>query len=246
MLASLPFAVLIAGPFVGSFVCASADRMITGVPVLSARSRCDACARVLRPWDMVPLVSWLALRGRCRDCGGRIAKRVWLAELAGGVIGVVSALAAPGWLAGASALCGWALLWLALLDLGAIWLPRVGGWGLAVAGLGVAAVLGSEVLRSAAIGMAVGWAVLAGIGFAFERLRGVEGLGEGDPPLLAAAGAWVGWRGLPSVVLIAALTGIAHALLARRREAAGAAVRVPFGAHLALAMFVVWLTGPIG
>ena len=235
----LSLAVTIAGPFVGSFVAASAGRMIADVPVLSARSRCDACRRVLRPWDMVPLVSWPVLRGRCRNCGGRIATRLWLAEVAGATIGVASALAAPGWLAAASALFGWALLWLALLDLGAMWLPRVGGWGLAAAGLGVSAVLGADVLRAALIGAGAGWAVLAGVGFAFRAVRGVEGLGEGDPPLLAAAGAWVGWQGLPSVVLIAACTGIVHALLA-----GGVDRRVPFGAHLALAMFVVWLAGP--
>lgn len=239
----LPFAVAIAGPFVGSFIAATADRLIASARVFTSRSRCSTCTRALRPWDMVPLVSWLALRGRCRDCGARIGARLLWAEVAGGAIGLASALAAPGWLALASALFGWTLLLLALLDLGAFWLPRIGGWGLVVAGLGVSAVLGADLLRAAAIGAAAGYGVLAGIGWLFAHLRGREGLGEGDPPLLAAAGAWVGWHGLASVVLIAACTGIVHGLVA---GGARANPRVPFGAHLALAMFVVWLAGPIG
>lgn len=243
MVSLLPLAVVLAGPFVGSFVAAGAGRMIAERPVLTARSRCDACGRVLRPWDMVPLVSWLALGGRCRDCGARISAGVWLAEWAGAGIGVASAVAVPGGLALVSAVFGWTLLWLALLDLRAMWLPRVGGWGLALAGLGVSAWLGREVLVASAIGATVGWAVLAGLGWAYRRLRGQDGLGEGDPPLLAAAGAWVGWQGLASVALIAACTGIAHALLTRRGVEA---VRVPFGAHLALAMFTVWVAGPVG
>lgn len=239
MLSPLPVFVALAGPSMGSFVCASAERMIAGVPVFTARSRCGGCRQALRPWDMVPLASWLWLRGRCRDCAARIPVRLWGAEVAGGAIGIASAVGAPGWLALASALFGWALLWLALLDLGAMWLPRVGGWGLAAAGLGVAALLGPDALDAGAIGAVAGWAVLAGVGLVFARVRGQDGLGEGDPPLLAAAGAWVGWRGLPLVVLIAACTAIAHALLA----GGGRARRVPFGAHLALAMFVVWLAG---
>ena len=253
MFAPLPLALVLIGPFVGSYVAATADRLIAGVPLLTARSRCDACGRVLRPWDMVPLASWLVLRGRCRDCSARIGAHLWLAEVAAGAIGLASAVAAPGWLAPVSALFGWALLLLALLDCQAMWLPRIGGWGLAACGLGVGAVLGREPLISGLIGAATGWAVLAGLGFAWQRVRGVDGLGEGDPPLLAAAGAWVGWQGLASVVLIAACTGIVHALLARR-AAPGAAPasapveppRVPFGAHLALAMFAVWLAGPLG
>ncbi len=242
--AALPLMVALAGPFVGSFVAATADRLIARSPVFTARSRCDACARVLRPLDMVPLLSWLLLRGRCRGCGTRIPVRLPLAETAGLVIGVASAMLVPDMLALAGALFGWALLLLALLDLRAMWLPRIGGWGLAAAGLAVAAMLGREALRDAAIGAVAGWAVLAALGETYKRLRGREGLGEGDPPLLAAAGAWVGWMGLPLVVLIAALTGIVQALLARSPN--GEPARIPFGAHMALAMWLVWLTGAPG
>ena len=229
-------AAAVAGPFVGSFVGATADRLLARTPVLTARSRCDACGRVLRFVDLVPIASWLRLRGRCHHCGAAIGAWPLAAEVAGLTIGVASALALPGWRAFAGAAFGWALLLLALLDLRDLWLPRVGGWGLAAAAVALAALAGWDALEDALIGAALGWALLAALGAGFERLRGVEALGEGDPPLLAAAGAWVGWQGLGAVLLLAATTGIAHALIGGTR-------RVPFGAHLAFAMWAVWLTG---
>lgn len=230
------------GPFVGSFVAATADRMVEGAPVFTARSRCAACNHALRPFELVPILSWLSLRGRCARCSAPIPTRLLGAEIAGLAIGLVSALAAPGWLALASALLGWALLLLALLDLRAFWLPRLGGWMLAAAGLAVNAALGREQFHAALVGGALGWVTLAATGFAYARLRHRDGLGEGDPPLLAAAGAWVGWPGLPTVVLLAGLTGLAHGLLIRR---AAEPTRVPFGAHLGFALWFVWLSGPV-
>jgi leader peptidase (prepilin peptidase)/N-methyltransferase len=78
-------------------------------------------------------------------------------------------------------------------------------------------------------------------------MRGREGIGLGDAKLLAAAGAWVGWMGLPSTLLLAALSGLVYAIAARR--AGGAALsaddRVPFGAFIGLGLWVVWLYGPL-
>lgn len=236
------FAPMLAGPFAGSFVCATADRLIARSPLFTARSHCEACARPLRPRDLVPVLSWLALRGRCARCDARIPARLLATEVAGGAIGIASALAAPGWLALASALLGWTLLFLALLDLRAFWLPRIGGWGLVAAGLAVSAVFGREPLRAALIGAGLGWGGLATVGWAYARIRRREGLGEGDPPLLAAAGAWVGWPGLPTVLLLAALTGLAHGLLIR---SADEPARVPFGAHIGFAFWFVWLNGAV-
>lgn len=243
MIADLPgvaWAIVLVGPFIGSFVAATADRLIAGTPMFTARSRCDACGRALGPLELVPLLSFAWLQGRCRTCAAAIPRHLPAAEIAGGIIGVASALAAPGWLSLAAALLGWTLLFLALLDLRAFWLPRRGGWGLALAGLGVAAALGREPFHAALIGAAIGWAGLAGLALAYARLRGREGLGEGDPPLLAAAGAWVGWQGLPGVVLLASLTGLTHALAARRSDRT---VQIPFGAHLAFAIWFVFLAG---
>jgi len=99
-----------------------------------------------------------------------------------------------------------------------------------------------DALAPAAAGCAAGFILFAGLGLCYRRLRGRDGLGGGDVKLAAAAGAWVGWQGLPSVVLLAAAAALALAL-ARGRARPGE--RVPFGAYLAPAILLVWLTGPL-
>lgn len=98
------------------------------------------------------------------------------------------------------------------------------------------------VLTDSIIGAAAGYLVFAAIGAAFFRLRGQEGLGLGDAKLLAAAGAWLGWQMLPSVVLVAALGGLAQATVAERLWPTRAADRsLAFGPWLALAFFSLWM-----
>jgi leader peptidase (prepilin peptidase)/N-methyltransferase len=94
----------------------------------------------------------------------------------------------------------------------------------------------------AALGAALGFTTFESLALVYRRLRGREGLGGGDAKLALAAGAWVGWQGLPSVVLLAAAGALAVAL-ARRRLRADESVR--FGAYLAPAILLVWLIGPL-
>ena len=87
---------------------------------------------------------------------------------------------------------------------------------------------------------------MALIASVYRRVRGREGLGLGDAKLLAAAGAWLGWQALPSVVLIAAACGLALALAtALGGGKLGWTSRIAFGPHLALAFWLVWLFGPV-
>jgi leader peptidase (prepilin peptidase)/N-methyltransferase len=96
------------------------------------------------------------------------------------------------------------------------------------------------------IGAAAGFAVFAGIAAIYRRLRGREGLGLGDAKLLAALGAWVGWQGLPTIVLYAALAGLLWAIAGALRGAPlHARHRIPFGPFLSLAGWLVWLYGPL-
>jgi leader peptidase (prepilin peptidase)/N-methyltransferase len=129
---------------------------------------------------------------------------------------------------------------LALYDLRRGRLPDWLTLPLAAAGLLIAWRGGAP--ADAAIGAALGYAVFEGVALGYRRLRGREGLGGGDAKLAAAAGAWVGWQGLPSVVLLAACGALATAL-ARRRL--GATESMPFGAYLAPAILLVWLVGPL-
>ncbi len=165
-------------------------------------------------------------------------------EAAAFAVALPAALAAPGWLAPVSALLGLALLALALADLRAMLLPDALTLPLLAAGLAVAAVEGA--LAERAIGAAAAGGLGAAVALLYARLRGREGLGWGDVKLLAAAGAWLGWRALPDYLLLAAGAGILAALALRASGRAGALraeSELPFGLFLAAALQILWLHG---
>ena len=146
---------------------------------------------------------------------------------------------------------GWVLSILAVVDATTFRLPDVLTLPLALAGLVASLLLpGAPVLDHLA-GAAVGWGGLAALAYLYRRLRGVEGIGLGDAKLLGAAGAWLGWAALPSVVMIACVGAFAWVVLLawrpRRSPAATplAQLRIPFGAPLGLAIWIVWLHGPL-
>lgn len=154
---------------------------------------------------------------------------------------------APGWQVWlASAVLAWLLLTLALVDARVLRLPDVLTWSLTAAGLVVAALISQRPWLEHLLGAALGYGVFAGVAWLYRRLRSREGLGLGDAKLLAAAGAWLSWRGLPSVVLLAAVAALLW-LLVRRLAARGGPAddRLPFGPPLCLALWWTWLYGPV-
>lgn len=246
---------LIAGLFVGSFVATLAWRLPRGRPVVWARSACPACGAPLRPIELVPVLAWLWQKGRCARCGSQISWLYPLTELA--CLGIAlwawlvvgGMLDLPPWSPWAVAALGWALLALALIDARHFLLPDALTLPIAMAGLAIAALdglPGRVTLGESATGLAAGFAVFWGVGLVYRRLRGRTGLGLGDAKLLGAAGAWVGWAGLPGIVLLAAVSGLVSALVLAliRRRRLGATTPVPFGVHLALGLWLVVLYGP--
>lgn len=231
-----------AGLIAGSFLATALIRWPRGESVARGRSHCDACATPLGARDLVPLVSQALLRGRCRHCAARIDQRHLAVELAAATVGLVAMAAHPLPLALATALFGWWLLLAALLDLEHQWLPDRLTLPLLPLGLAAAwAGLGPP-LAERALGAAVGWASLALIAFAYQRLRGREGMGGGDPKLFGALGAWVGIWHLPVILVGAGLFGLAAVLLMRLRgERVDAATRLPLGTLMILAAWPVWL-----
>lgn len=203
----------------------------------------------LKAWHLVPVFSWLMLRARCAACGAAISPRYPLIELAGMGIGIWAALHGDGnlMLIAVTAVLGWQLLLIALIDGEHFWLPDVLTLPLIVTGLGTALLGGTDLVLTHLIGAAVGFATLWLLAFLYERVRGRQGLGGGDPILFAGAGAWVGWLGLPSVLLWACAAGFAvvAAWLVTRRAVSGAD-RLPFGVCLAVGTWLTWLYGPLG
>ncbi len=235
---------LVAGLILGSFIAALTARWPQGRSIATGRSRCDHCDAVLAPRDLVPVFSYVMLRGRCRACGGRIAPRHLAIELAAGGIGALALALHPDGGGVAGAVFGWGLLALLVLDSEHLWLPDALTLPLLAAGLAAGYWL-PPALADRAIGAAVGFATLALIAFGYKALTGRIGLGGGDPKLFGAIGAWLGWTLLPLVLLLATSLGLA---LVGYDRLAGRAVtrhsRVPLGSLLAAAGWLLWLVGP--
>jgi leader peptidase (prepilin peptidase)/N-methyltransferase len=165
---------------------------------------------------------------------------------AAALVALWSLAAASGWLVLATAAYGWTLLALAVTDARRFLLPDVFTIPLMLAGFAVAAAIDPDRLPEHLIGAAAGFAVFFLFSQTYRRLRGRDGLGHGDAKLMAALGAWLGWQGLPSVVLIAALGAL---LVVFAQRLLGQAIRMdrrlPFGAYLAVGAWLVWLYGPL-
>ncbi|OGN49355.1 MAG: peptidase A24 [Caulobacterales bacterium RIFOXYB1_FULL_67_16] len=236
------------GLIIGSFLAAVSVRLPREEDIVVARSRCMGCDQVLRPWELVPLVSWLVLRARCARCGVSISPRYPLIELAGGVVGAWAGFSGSSWLMiVATAVLGWQLLLIAIIDGENFWLPDVLTWPLAATGLIAAALMGWDVALSHLIGAVVGFGGLWLVAWTYKAVRQRDGLGGGDPFLFAGAGAWVGWIGLPSVLLWASAAGLSlvFGLLVVRRSV-DATDKLPFGVFLAVGIWLTWLYGPLG
>ncbi|UYY78286.1 prepilin peptidase [Sphingomonas sp. R1] len=237
-----PILLAVLGAVFGSFIATLAIRWPEGRSVARGRSACDSCEAPLRAAELVPVLSFLFQRGRCRHCHAMIPPSHWLTELVGLAIGLVAGLIAPGLDGVAGAVFGWLLLALAALDLAAFWLPN--SLNLALAGTGLlAGTLGlTPGLIERVAGGVLGFAVLWMVAWGYQRLRGRQGLGGGDPKLFGAIGCWLGWPALAMVLLAASLIGLAAVLGMRSAgRQVRATDRLPFGIMLAAGAWAVWI-----
>lgn len=237
---------LVAAPFIGSFLGVLIVRLPAGEPVGLSRSRCSYCNHVLSGVDLVPLLSWVALRRRCRYCGSALGYFYLNIELAALLVAAWAATETSGWLLWVTCGFGWALLALAVIDAKHLYLPDVMTLPLIPAGLAVVWLVDREALAIHAFSAILGFSVFWLVGYVYRRLRGRDGLGLGDAKLLAAAGAWLSWLGLPGVVMIAAASALLVSLLtAAWKKNLSMTQRMPFGPYLCLGTWLVWLYGPL-
>ncbi len=233
---------VIAAPFIGSFLGVMIRRLPEEGPILSGRSRCEACGTALSVRDLVPLLSWLCSRGRCRFCGARIGWFYPAVELAALAVALVAAYCDSGSEVWFDCILGWWLLTLGWIDARHWMLPDVLTLPLIVTGLLAGLFFDPGGLPGRVLGAALGYMVLRALSWGYLKLRGREGLGQGDAKLLAAGGAWVGAGALAEVVLLAAVAGLLAAALMRLTGVRlGAFSAIPFGPFLALGIWLVWL-----
>jgi leader peptidase (prepilin peptidase)/N-methyltransferase len=239
---------LILSPFIGSFLGVVIARAATPRLIVFGRSACASCNVRLAPVDLVPIVSFVAFNGRCRHCGSAIGAFHLVIELLAILVVVwVATDLEDGALLWLSCLLGWMLLALIIIDYRHYVLPDY--LTLPLIPLGVLAVwlAAPYSLVDSLIGAAAGLVFIVALRFFYGVIRKREGIGLGDAKLLAAAGAWVTWEGLPTVILISALSGIVFAVgrsIAIKSPLSGA-LRIPFGPFLAFGLWIVWLYGPL-
>ncbi len=205
------------------------------ITLATPRSRCPSCGHQIRWYENIPVVSYLALRGKCSACKAPISLRYPAIEVLTAIL-----FAACGIHFGAQPTvllwCGFAatLVALAFIDLDTSFLPDDLTLPLMWAGIVSAAFGWIPVTLSASVaGAAVGYLSLWFVFHAYRLIRGKEGMGAGDFKLLAALGAWMGWMAIPSIILLSSAVGaiVGIALIVFRRH--DREVPIPFGPYLA-------------
>jgi len=212
----------------------------------SPGSRCPHCGHVIKWYENLPVVSWLALRGRCSACKARISVRYPLVEMV--TAGLFAAAAAsfgaqPQTLVWCLAIA--LLLTMALIDFDTTLLPD--GLTLPLIALGLGAALAGWTGVSAAdsaAGLLAGYGSLWSVGFLYGKLRGVNAMAEGDMKMFGGIGALLGWQALPSTLLLAAAVGAVVGIVlilgfGRKRNKP-----IPFGPYLALGGLASIFFGP--
>lgn len=211
------------------------------------RSACPACGHRIRAWENIPVLSWLALRGRCSACSARISLQYPVVELLAGLGAAYAAwLFGPSFVALGAALFVWFTIALAFIDQETGYLPDDLTLPLVWIGLLVNLVGGFVPLADAVIGAMAGYLSLWSINAAFKALRGVDGMGYGDFKLYAAVGAFLGWTLLPLVILLSSLVGLVFGSLQMFSARSGWdwKFRFHFGPYLALAGIIAMFWGP--
>ena len=235
----------IIAPAIGSFIGVLVIRLPEGRAVVANRSACEHCGHVLGARDLIPLASWLWLRGKCRYCGARLSTLYPAIELAALAIVAWAATVTGGLVLVASCVLGWTLLAVAVTDWRSYLIPDALSLFLLLTGFASVFAFDPIHFTDHVIGAGAGVLSFSLLAWGYRALRGREGLGFGDAKLLGGLGAWLAWDGLPSVILFGAVLGLCVVLA---KSFAGARLkatdRIPFGAFLAAGGWLVWLYGP--
>ena len=212
--------------------------------LLLPNSCCPNCGHQIRPWENIPVVSYLFLRGKCSRCTAPISKRYPLIELACGLLsGYVAFHYGFGWQAAGMLMLTWGLLAMSMIDCDHQLLPDALVLPLLWLGL-IANLFGVFTsLEDALWGAIAGYLSLWSVYWLFKLLTGKEGMGYGDFKLLAMLGAWGGWQILPLTILLSSLVGAVLGVLMLRLRNQETSTPIPFGPYLAIAGWIALLWG---
>jgi len=234
----LPLNLTLLGAVWGSFIAALCSRWPNGESIGAGRSRCDHCATNIAAYDLIPIVSFILLKGKCRACGRKIGALPLIFEVTAILVGTFPILFLPPIQAIGAAVFGWLLLPLLFLDWRHFWLPDRLLILLAIAGPLAGLLLNPSVTWfDRGVGMAAGFVSLEAIRVGFKRWRGYEGMGAGDPKLFGALGIWVGWQALPMILLGASAIGLGLILVTHTTRTQSRNL-LPLGSYLCGAAYL--------
>ena len=207
-------------------------------------SCCPHCQHQIKPWENIPVISYLFLRGKCSNCKAPISLRYPLIELACGLLsGYIAFHYGFGWQAAGMLVLTWGLLAMSMIDcdhqllpdslvLPLLWLGLIANhFGLFTS------------LEDALWGAIAGYLSLWSVYWLFKLVTGKEGMGYGDFKLLAMLGAWGGWQVLPLTILLSSLVGAVLGVIMLRLRNQETSTPIPFGPYLAIAGWIALLWG---
>lgn len=231
------------GAAIGSFLNVCIFRIPAGQSIVKPLSRCPSCEHPIRFYDNIPIISFILLRGRCRDCGAKISWRYPLVELISGLLALALFLKfGPTLNFLVFFIFTAVLIVIAFIDIDHQIIPDI----LSLPGIPVfflAAVFIVKVpWHEALIGLVVGGGILLAIALFYEFIAKREGMGGGDIKLLAMIGGFFGWKALIFILLFSSLTGAVVGLAAMIIKKKDMKYAVPFGPFLSAAAvaYIFW------
>ena len=212
--------------------------------LVKPNSTCPKCKTAIKPWQNIPIISWLALKGKCASCSNPISARYPVVEL---ITALLSLIVAYSFGATEQALLyifvTWILVALTFIDIDHMLLPDQLTLPLLWLAL-IASVMGYTITPTdAIIGAACGYLSLWSVFWLFKLLTGKEGMGYGDFKLLAVFGALLGWQSLLTIILLSSVVGAIIGIALLSIQGKDKATPIPFGPYLAIAGWITMLWG---
>ena len=212
--------------------------------LVKPNSCCPKCKAAIKPWQNIPIISWLFLKGKCATCDNPISVRYPLVEA---ITAILSLVVAYTFGATEQALLyivvTWALVALTFIDIDHMLLPDQLTLPLLWLAL-IASVMGYTIAPSdAIIGAACGYLSLWSVFWLFKLITGKEGMGYGDFKLLAVFGALLGWQSLLTIILLSSVVGAVIGIALLSIQGKDKATPIPFGPYLAIAGWITMLWG---